>query len=410
MLQIVDVGSRSLDKYEPIVGRTAIDELRELAAPLHGRRVAHINATAYGGGVSELLRSLVPLYRAVGVDADWIVIPGSHEFFEVTKGIHNGLQGASFALTKQAQELYVSHNKRIGAFLQAGYDFVFVHDPQPAALRALRGRDGARWIWRCHIDTSSPNPSVLKFLLPFIAEYDALVFTMEEFVPQELRHQRIAIMPPGIDPLSPKNMTAPSDLCQQIVEWAGVDLARPLVSQVSRFDPWKDPMGVIDVYRRVRQEVPGTQLALLGQMALDDPEGWRMYRDIEAETRADPDIHVLTNFTGVGNMEVNAFQCCSDVVLQKSLKEGFGLVVSETLWKGTPVVAGRAGGIPLQMPEGTGGYLIDSIDECVEKTVRLLRNPRAAQELGTLGRRHVKEHFLITRLLADELRLLRSLA
>lgn len=221
---------------------------------------------------------------------------------------------------------------------------------------------------------------------------------------------RTAIMPPGIDPLSPKNMTAPSDLCQRIVEWAGVDLARPLVSQVSRFDPWKDPMGAIDVYRRVRQEVPGTQLALLGQMALDDPEGWTMYRDIVAETQADPDIHVLTNLTGVGNMEVNAFQCCSDVVLQKSLKEGFGLVVSETLWKGTPVVASRAGGIPLQMPKGTGGYLVDSIDECVEQTVRLLRNPREAQELGMLGRHHVKEHFLITRLLSDELRLLRSLA
>jgi trehalose synthase len=410
MLQIVDVGPRSLDRYEPIVGRDKIDELRELAAPLRGRRVAHINATPYGGGVSELLRSLVPLYRAVGVDADWIVIPGSHEFFEVTKGLHNGLQGASFELTKEAEALYLSHSERIAAFLQGGYDFVYIHDPQPAALRALRGRDGARWIWRCHIDTSSPDPAVLRFLLPFIAEYDALVFTMEEFVPQQLRHQRIAVMPPGIDPLSPKNMTAPSDLCQQIVEWAGVDLDRLLISQVSRFDRWKDPMGVISVCRRVQREVPGTQLALLGQMALDDPEGWAMYSDIVAETQADPDIHVLTNFTGIGNIEVNAFQCCSNVVLQKSLKEGFGLVVSETLWKGTPVVAGRAGGIPLQMPQGTGGYLIDNIDECVEKTVRLLRDPRESQELGMLGRRHVKEHFLITRLLADELRLLGSLA
>jgi trehalose synthase len=189
----------------------------------------------------------------------------------------------------------------------------------------------------------------------------------------------------------------------------GVRLDQPLITQVSRFDPWKDPMGVIEVYREVRREVPGTQLALLGQMALDDPEGWGMYHDIVQETRGDMDIHVLTNFIGVGNAEVNAFQCCSNVVLQKSIREGFGLVVSETLWKGTAVVAGRAGGIPLQMPEGTGGYLIDSIEECVEKTVRLLRDPREAEELGAAGREHVRNHFLITRVLADELRLLASL-
>jgi len=408
MLQLVDVGPQSLEKYEPIAGRDAVDELRQLTAPLRGSRVAHISATPYGGGVSELLRSLVPLYRALDIAADWLVISGSHEFFQVTKSFHNALQGAAFELTDEAKQTYLSHSARIASALEERYDVIVVHDPQPAALRALREPAGARWIWRCHIDTSTPDPAVLAFLQPFIAAYDALVFTMDEFVPEALRRLRIAIMPPGIDPLSPKNMTAPSDLCQQIVEWSGVHLDRLLISQVSRFDPWKDPLGVIEVYRRVREALPGTQLALLGQMALDDPEGWAMYRDIVAETQADPDIHVLTNFTGVGNMEVNAFQCCSNVVLQKSLKEGFGLVVSETLWKGTPVVAGRAGGIPLQMPEGTGGYLIDSIDECVEKAVRLLRDPREGEALGAAGRAHVREHFLITRLLADELRLLQS--
>ncbi|MFQ6019603.1 MAG: glycosyltransferase, partial [Dehalococcoidia bacterium] len=195
-----------------------------------------------------------------------------------------------------------------------------------------------------------------------------------------------------------------------ILEWAGVRLDRPLITQVSRFDPWKDPMGVIEVYRRAREAVPSTQLALLGQMALDDPEGWEMYHSIVAKAANDPEIHVLTNFTGIGNMEVNAFQCCSNVVLQKSIREGFGLVVSEALWKGTPVVAGRAGGIPMQMSDGVGGYLIETIDDCVDRTVRLLRDPREAQELGTAGRAHVREHFLITRLLADELRLLTSLS
>jgi trehalose synthase len=410
MLQLVDVGPKSLEKYSSVVGEEQISEIFSLASGLRGAKVAHVNATSYGGGVSELLRSLVPLYRSLGIEADWLVIPGKAGFFEVTKGFHNALQGADFTLTEEIKRTYLGNNQRISDALDQRYDYIIVHDPQPAPLRKLHGRDKARWVWRCHIDTARPNPEVLDFLKPFIAEYDALVFTMQEFVPPGLRDQRFVIISPAIDPLSPKNMTAPMDLCNQIVEWTGVSLDRLLITQISRFDPWKDPLGVIEVYRRVRKEVPGTQLALLGQMALDDPESWRMHEAIMAETTGDLDIHVLTNFTGVGNMEVNAFQCCSSVVLQKSIREGFGLVVSEALWKGTPVVAGRAGGIPMQMPKGTGGYLVDSVDECVEKTVRLLRDPRHAQELGATGRAHVREHFLITRLLADELRLLASLS
>ena len=204
-------------------------------------------------------------------------------------------------------------------------------------------------------------------------------------------------------------MTLPTDISSRIVAWTGVELDRALITQVSRFDPWKDPMGVIEVYRKAREELPGLQLALLGQMALDDPQGWDMYRQIVAEAGYDPDIHVLTNFIGIGNLEVNAFQSHSNVVLQKSIREGFGLVVSEALWKGTPVVAGRAGGIPMQMPEGTGGYLITSNDECAERIIQLLRDPREAQELGIKGREHIKDYFLITRLLVDELKLLNSL-
>jgi trehalose synthase len=409
MLRLVDVGPKSLERYAQVLGQNEVEELRRLAVPFRKARVAHVNATSYGGGVSELLRSLVPLYRSLGIQADWLVIPGSRDFFDVTKGLHNALQGAEFEITEEAKNIYLSQNQRIADALERDYDYIVVHDPQPAPLRTLHGHDGARWVWRCHIDTSEPNPEALALLKPFIAEYDALVFTMEEFVPAALRDQRVAIIPPAIDPLSPKNMAAPADLCSQIVEWTGVSLSHLLITQISRFDPWKDPLGVIEVYLRVREEVPGTQLALLGQMALDDPEGWNLYETILSRTVGDEDIHVLTNFTGIGNMEVNAFQCCSSVVLQKSLREGFGLVVSEALWKGTPVVAGRAGGIPMQMPEGSGGYLVDSIDDCVEKTVRLLRDPREAQELGTSGRRHVREQFLITRLLADELRLLAAL-
>lgn len=409
MLQLVDLAPISLDRYEDVVGAAVIAELREQAKPLQGARVAHLNATSYGGGVSELLRSLIPLYRALGIEASWSVIPGEPGFFEITKGFHNALQGADFDLTDEAKDIYLRHNQEIAELLEREYDYIVVHDPQPAAVRSLHGHDHARWVWRCHIDTSSPNSEVCTFLLPFILEYDALVFTMDQFVPPQVRSSaNPVIIPPGIDPLSPKNMTLPTDISSRIVAWTGVELDRALITQVSRFDPWKDPMGVIQVYRKVREKLPGLQLALLGQMALDDPQGWDMYHGIVAEAGNDPDIHVLTNFIGIGNLEVNAFQSHSNLVLQKSIREGFGLVVSEALWKGTPVVAGRAGGIPMQMPEGTGGYLINSNDECAERIVQLLKDPREAQELGSTGRQHIKDHFLITRLLSDELKLLNS--
>jgi trehalose synthase len=409
MLKRIDLARKSLDHYGEIAGTDSVREIRELAAQLKGKTVAHVNATSYGGGVSELLRSVVPLYRAFEVQADWLVIPGTPEFFNVTKGFHNALQGASFDLTEEAKDTYLAQSRRVAELLDEHYDFVVVHDPQPAPLRRLHGADGARWVWRCHIDTSQPNEEVLAFLLPYLVEYDKHVFTMEEFVPRELRNHPHVIIPPGIDPVSVKNLTIPDDLRDEMIRSTGVELDRPLITQVSRFDPWKDPIGVIEVFRRIKNRVPRTQLALLGQMALDDPQGWQMYDHILAETAEDDDIHVLTNFTGIGNMEVNAFQTHSDVVLQKSLREGFGLVVSEALWKGSPVVAGRAGGIPLQMPPDIGGFLVDSIRECIERTVWMLSNPEKAREIAALGREHVRANFLITRVVGDELALLTSL-
>ncbi|HET9014052.1 MAG TPA: glycosyltransferase [Thermomicrobiaceae bacterium] len=411
MLHRVDLTPKDPDLYRRVVDAKVIAELERLAAPLQGARVLQVNATAYGGGVSTLLRSLVPLYRGLGLDVDWRVMPGTPDFFAVTKGLHNALQGAAFDLTPERRELYLSHNREVAAALggEGRYDLVVVHDPQPAAIRHFSDGVGARWVWRCHIDTSHPDPAALAFLEPLVAQYDALVYTMDAFVPAELRGRPLRIIAPAIDPLSPKSLPLPAELIAGIVEWAGVSLDRPLISQISRFDPWKDPLGVIEVFRRVRERVPGVQLALVGQMALDDPQGWAMLRQIQDETRDDDDIHVLTNFTGIDDVGVNAFQRASSVVLQKSIREGFGLVVSESLWKGTPVVAGRTGGIPMQMPEGVGGYLVDTAEECVERTVELLRDRAAAARLGEAGRRHVREHFLITRLLADELRLLGSL-
>jgi len=285
MLDHVDVGPRSLAAYTHIIGEEVVEEIRELAAPLRGARIAHINATTYGGGVSELLRSIVPLYRGLGIQADWKLISARPEFFNVTKDVHNALQGGSCKLTRAARETYLKYNTHNAQLLEEEYDFIIVHDPQPAAIRHFRGPNGAKWIWRCHIDTSEPNETVLEFMLPFVTEYDALVFTMDAFVPPGLEHQRVVTMTPAIDPLSPKNVGLSEGICQEIRAWRGIDPRQPLVTQVSRFDPWKDPLGVIEVYRMVREEVPGLQLALLSSMASDDPEVWEMYSEIIAETR-----------------------------------------------------------------------------------------------------------------------------
>ncbi|HEY8544155.1 MAG TPA: glycosyltransferase [Acidimicrobiales bacterium] len=404
MLQQVDVGQQTIASYAASAGEGAVARLRELAAPLRGARVLHLSATPYGGGVAEILRSEVPLLRDLGLDADWQLITGDEAFFRVTKRMHNGLQGAPGPLTRAEQETYLAYSARNAGLLVDDYDIVVVHDPQPLAIAALRDGSRARWVWRCHIDTSEPEPEVWDFVRPFVDRYHAAVFTLGGFVPPGFPVP-VEIVPPAIDPESPKNIELPEHVARRVLEWIGVETDRPLVTQVARFDPWKDPLGVIEAYRLARAEVPALQLALAGSMALDDPEGWDLYRRIEAEAHADPGIHVFTNLTGVGNIEVNAFQRLSDVVVQKSLREGFGLVVSEALWKRTPVVAGRAGGIPLQMQDGCGGVLVGSVEECAAALVELLRDPGRRYRLGEAGHRLVHDRFLLTRLLADELRL-----
>jgi trehalose synthase len=411
VLQLVDVGPRTIASYRGIAPASLLHELESCAADLRGARVLHVNATPYGGGVSELLRSTIPLLNDLGIVADWRIIVGGERFFTATKKIHNGLQGAAVGLTDLDRDTYIGTARR-NAELLAGsqYDFVFLHDPQPAAILPLLDTREGRWVWRCHIDTSAPDPDVWGFLRQYLHPFDAAVFTMAEFVPPDFPLPRVEIMPPAIDPLSPKNLALDVRTAREILQWIGVELDRPLVTQVSRFDPWKDPLGVISAYRLVRQTVPDLQLALVGSMALDDPEGWEMYRQVTEATKADPDIHVFTNLTGVGNMEVNAFQQLSDVVIQKSTREGFGLVVSEALWKGTPVVAGRVGGIPLQMADGVGGALITGVEDCAAAVLRLLQDRERARDLGARGRERVRHHFLIPRLILNELQLMRDLA
>jgi trehalose synthase len=410
MLQRVAVGRWSLDAYQGVVPDAILDELREHARTLRGARVLQINATAYGGGVSELLRSSVPLLNDLGLNVDWKVISGSGDFYRATKAIHNGLQGASQGLSSADRDAYVDCARENAAVLDGGYDYIIVHDPQPAALLSIHGKGDARWVWRCHIDTSEPNAETWAFLRPYLAEFDAAVFTMPQFVPPDLPVERVETIAPAIDPLSPKNLDLDLETARQILDWIGVDLPGRLVTQVSRFDAWKDPLGVLAAYRLVRQEIPELQLALVGSMALDDPEGWEVYAQVSEHAGDDPLVHLYTNLTGVGNVEVNAFQRLSEVVVQKSIREGFGLVVSESLWKGTPVVAGRAGGIPMQMPDDVGGLLVDSVEQCATAMLKLLNDPELAVALGRSGREHVREHFLLPRLLMEELRLLSTLA
>ncbi|MGE0823494.1 MAG: glycosyltransferase [Candidatus Binatia bacterium] len=410
MLETVDVGERSLAAYRGVAPDAILDELARCARDLRGARILHINATPYGGGVSELLRSVVPLLNDLGLIADWKIISGDDAFFQVTKTMHNGLQGGTQGLSAAQQATYLANAEHNARLLEENYDFIFIHDPQPAAILPLHGKGTSRWVWRCHIDTAQPNPEIWNFLRGYLSEYDAAVFTMAEFAPPDLPITRVELIPPAIDPLSPKNLLLAESTARQVLDWIGVRLTRPLITQVSRFDPWKDPLGVIAAYKLVKQEIPQVQLALVGSMALDDPEGWEVYRRIEAESATDPLIHIFTNLTGVGNIEVNAFQRLSDVIVQKSIREGFGLVVSEALWKGTPVVAGRAGGIPLQMADDVGGMLVDSVEECAAALVRLLQDPQHAKALGERGQERVREHFLLPRLLLNELSLLLDLA
>jgi trehalose synthase len=409
MLQLVDVGPRSLASYRKIAPDHVLDALLAVAKDLKGARVAHINATPYGGGVSELLRSTVPIMNDLGLVTDRKTISGDERFFQVTKKIHNGLQGDPEELTEADREAYLGTSLRNAQFFQDDYDFIFLHDPQPAAIPSMRGKGNSRWIWRCHIDTSSPNPHTWAFFRPYLAAFDAAVFTMNEFVPPDCPFANVESIPPAIDPLSPKNMPLADDTARQVLHWIGIELDRPLITQVSRFDPWKDPLGVIAVYEMLRDEFPGLQLALVGSMASDDPEGWQIYDQIMKRERQDPGLHIFTNMVGIGNVEVNAFQRLSQVIIQKSIREGFGLVVSEAMWKSTPVVAGATGGIPLQMAHGVGGILINSVEECATAVRRLLLDPRLGKELAGAGKERVREHFLLPRLLLNELQLMKKL-
>jgi trehalose synthase len=401
LLQPVNVGHKSLADYATIATRGLMDEIRRLAAPLAGRRVVHLSATAFGGGVAEINYTLIPLMQDAGLEVEWRIIRGAEEFYNVTKTIHNALQGNPQGLDAEQQEIYRRYQELNAQEFEDDYDFVVSHDPQPLGMIDHFEDSRAHWVWRGHIDFSAPNESVLEYLLPSIRRYDAAIFHMREYVPKVDRLPPCYIWPPAIDPLAPKNMALSAEDAAYIVDQFGIDVERPMVTQVSRFDPWKDPLGVIDSYRLVKKLYPDIQLALVGSMAHDDPEGWDYYNQTVAYADGDPDIYILSNLNNIGSVEVNAFQVHSAAVLQKSIREGFGLTVTEALWKTRPTVAGRVGGIVAQIQNGETGWLVDSPEECAEACIEILRDPRDARQRALRGKEYVRRHFLTPRLLRD---------
>jgi len=408
MLQPVSVANKNLSDYASLVGRSLIEEIQRLAEPLKGRRVLHLSATAFGGGVAEILTTLVPLMADVGLECEWQVIYGREEFFNTTKLMHNALQGAPQDLDEEQRRIWLHYNEINATQLSDGWDVCIVHDPQPAAIPSLVTGNARNWIWRCHIDMSTPNQDTLAHLGAFLDPYAAAVFHMDEYVPSGL-DGRAHIIPPAIDPLAPKNMAFSPEDAVYICGQFGIDVDRPLLCQVSRFDPWKDPLGVIDAYRIVKQQMPEVQLALVGSMATDDPEGWDYFNATVSHADGDPDIHILNNLNNVGAIEVNAFQSHCDVVIQKSTREGFGLTVTEAIWKARPFIGGAVGGIPLQVTDGESGYLVSTVEECAERALAILADPGLGKQLGRAGKESVRQRFLMPRLLRDWLKVFERL-
>ena len=381
-----------LDDYRNIIGQGQVDALRFLARELKGSTIKMVNSTSVGGGVAEMLNRLVPLLMELEVPTHWDVITGGNDFFEVTKVFHNALHGTSYELTKTAQEIFLMYNEQNRDRMQFGEEMVVIHDPQPVALVRSRSSTSARWVWRCHIDLSNPNAHVWEFLRPFVERYNAAIFSSQSFarqlpIPQYLFY-------PCIDPLSEKNKELEDSVVQKICDEFGIDRSRPIVTQVSRFDRLKDPVGVVQAYKLAKKYVD-CQLVLAGGGAKDDPEGAAVLQEVREAAGNDPDIIIL-DLPPWCALEINAIQRASNLVVQKSIREGFGLTVTEALWKGKPTIAGAVGGIPNQIIHRLTGVLVHSIEGCAFQIRYLLTHPEFARRIGASGREHVKENFLMT--------------
>lgn len=392
----------NLSEYAPIVGDEVVSQLERLTEVVAPRRFVHINSTRYGGGVAEILNRAVPLLNQLGLETHWQVMEGDPFFFEITKAMHNALQGNKVYFSREMINHYLEVNRENARRCDWEADFVLVHDPQPAyMIEELRPR-AKHWVWRCHIDVSRPSLQVWKFLRDIVRQYDASVFSMPQFA-QSLPHPQYLIHP-SIDPLSEKNRELTPGEIAAVLERLGIERDKPIVLQVSRFDAFKDPLGVIQAFRLVRRHTP-CKLVLAGGEATDDPEGARLFAEVQEAAHGDPDIQVLL-LPPDAHHDINALQRAADVIVQKSIREGFGLTVTEAMWKGKPVIGGAVGGIVLQLQDYVTGFLVHSPEGCAFRIRYLLHRPEMAKRMGQLAREFVRQHFLITRSLRDFLTLI----
>lgn len=394
----------SLDNYKTLIGEKPLNDLKALASVLKGVKIVHINSTKEGGGVAEILMKMIPIAESLGIDMKWEIIEGSSEFFHCSKTFHNLLQGQSGDLPSPDQlSIYEETNAKNARSLKdtlENADIVFIHDPQPLALISHFPKRKGKWIWRCHIDLSTPNSRLWEYLKPYIEKYDASVFSLEEFV-RPLSHP-VYVIAPSIDPLCEKNIDLSEDEIAKVFNHHQINRAKPTLLQVSRFDRFKDPIGVIEAYRMTKRNIPNLQLIFAGSEATDDPEGEEVLHEVKEHCNGDPDIFLLL-LPPTAHRAINALQRGTSVVIQKSLKEGFGLTVTEALWKKKAVIGGKAGGIKLQIIDQKTGFLVESSEEAAKRIEELLSKPQLARSLGEKGKEHVIGNFLITRHLREYL-------
>ncbi|MBD3266164.1 glycosyltransferase [bacterium] len=399
---------KRIDDYYDIVGDQVIAGLHKKARKLYGKHILHVNSTRQGGGVAEMLNSYIPLWNDLGIDTGWRILPGDPDFFTITKKFHNGLQGEAINLSEIKRELYEQANEMFAVYTHIDHDCVIIHDPQPLPLIEYY-KKRQPWIWRCHVDLSHPNRELWDYLKRFMLRYYFIIISNEEYRRNDLPIDQNIIYP-AIDPLSPKNKDLPESDIHKYLDKFDIPTDKPLITQISRFDKWKDPMGVIEVFKKVRESVD-CRLILCGNMATDDPEGWEIFTQVNEENKDLIDDRQLILLTVDNNILVNVLQRVSDVIVQKSLREGFGLTVTEALWKGTPVVASNIGGIPYQITDGETGYLHDPNDKeaFAARITEILRNKKLKDKLGVKAKEYVRQRFLITRILSDYMDLLGDL-
>lgn len=391
---------RRLEEYIDIVGENVIFSIYQKAKKLYKKRVCNINATFMGGGVAEILGRLVPMMNEAGIDAEWRTIHGSPAFFDVTKKFHNALQSGKINLSAQKKNLYLDVNEEYSKFTHLNYDCMVVHDPQPLPLINYY-RKVQPWIWRCHIDISDPNEELWEFLKKYLLKYDIVIVSSEKYKKSGLPVEQ-RIIHPAIDPLSLKNKELSEKDIKKYIEKADISTDKPVITQVSRMDPWKDPEGVLEVFNIVKEKVD-CRLVFCYNLATDDPQGMEIYTKIRNKAKKLIEKGDVIFVLGNNDVLVNAVQRFSDVILQKSTREGFALTVTEALWKGKPVIAGNVGGIPVQIQDGETGFLVDPYNyaDCADKVVKLLNDSKLALKIGQRAKEHVRKNFLTTRLLLD---------